>query len=115
GDNSRRREIAKRYLLGITNAEVKLPFYNQSKNHVFHIFTVLVDNRDEFISFLKKHNIETLIHYPIPPHQQKALSHLNSAFFPISEAIHNKAVSIPMSPIMTFAEVDEVIKVMNKF
>lgn len=115
GDNNRRREIAQRYLLGIMNNKLKLPFYDQSKNHVFHIFSVLVDNRDEFITFLKKHNIETLIHYPIPPHKQKALSHLKPAFFPISEAIHNKTVSIPISPVMTFKEVDEVINVINKF
>src|SRR5690606_36344107 len=114
-DNNMRRKIAQRYLSGITNIKVKRPFYDQSKNHVFHIFPVLVDNRVEFMDFLNKNNIETLIHYPIPPHKQKALSHLKLTSFPISEAIHDKIVSIPISPVMAFDEVDEVISVINRF
>src|SRR5690554_7620667 len=82
-DNLNRQEVAKRYLAEILSEKVQLPFYNGSKNHVFHLFVVRVENRDKFVSYLKKHDIETLIHYPIPPHQQKALNNFNQLSLPI--------------------------------
>jgi dTDP-4-amino-4,6-dideoxygalactose transaminase len=114
-DNNKRREIANLYISNITNKKITLPLYDQSKNHVFYAFVLLVDNRQEFIDFLYKNNVETLIHYPIPPHKQEAFSHLKSADLPITEAIHNKIVSIPISPVMTLTEVEKVIKVINGF
>lgn len=114
-DNDKRRDIAKLYLSKITNKKIKLPYYNYSNNHVFYAFVVLVENREMFIDYLKKHQIETLIHYPIPPHKQKAFSHLNTENLPITEYIHNTIVSIPISPVMRKEEVEEVIKIINQY
>lgn len=114
-DNESRRYIAKRYLKGIDNSKVQLPFYNNSENHVFHVFVLLVDNRENFVSFLKDRNIETLIHYPIAPHKQEALKMYNELEFPITETIHETIVSIPISPIMTDDEVNEVINAINTY
>lgn len=114
-DNEKRRDIAKYYLSEITNKKVVLPYYNQSKNHVFYAFVVLVDNRQEFIEYMGDNNIETLIHYPVPPHKQKALSYLNNTSLAITETIHNKIVSLPISPVMTKEEVQIIIKVINRY
>ena len=114
-DNEARRKIAERYISEITNKKVSLPFYNKSRNHVFHIFVVLVEDRDHFMLFLKSHNIETLIHYPIPPHMQEALSYLCLDGFPVTEKIHSHAVSLPISPVLDIKEVDEVIKIINAY
>lgn len=114
-DNDIRRDFARSYIEGIKNSKVQLPYYNNSKNHVFHVFVVLVDNRDEFITYLKQNKIETLIHYPIPPHKQKALELFSHLSLPITERIHENIVSIPISPVMTEAEVNQVINTINNY
>ena len=85
------------------------------RNHVFHLFIVMVDNRDHFIQYLKAHKIQSAIHYPIPPHKQKALQGFNDLKFPITEKIHDTCVSLPISPIMTELEVTTVIKTLNNY
>ncbi len=112
-DNAKRRTIATRYLNELTNPEIILPFYNGSTNHVFHVFVIRVENRDDFINYLAKNGIATLLHYPIPPHKQKALPEYNHLHFPVTEAIHNQVVSLPMSPVLTSEEVSTIIKVIN--
>ncbi|WP_026452727.1 DegT/DnrJ/EryC1/StrS family aminotransferase [Aequorivita capsosiphonis] len=114
-DNERRRAIAKKYISDISNAKITLPKYDGSEDHVFHLFVVRVENRNKFIDFLDRNGIGHLIHYPIPPHQQEALSEFSHLAFPNTEKIHNEVISIPMSPIMTDEEVDMVIEVLNKY
>lgn len=114
-DNLRRQEIAKRYLFEVKNPKIKLPFYDGSSNHVFHLFVVLVDNRQEFVNYLKANKIESSIHYPTAPHQQKALYRFNSLKFPLTEKIHETCVSLPISPVMTQGEVDQVITTINNY
>lgn len=114
-DNYKRRAIAKTYLKGIVNPKIKLPFYDGSKNHVFYAFVVEVEDRQGFIKFLDLHKIEWLIHYPIPPHQQEALSHFAGLKLPITEIIHKKVISLPISPVMTDVEVNMVIGVLNSY
>ncbi|AUC77521.1 DegT/DnrJ/EryC1/StrS family aminotransferase [Olleya sp. Bg11-27] len=114
-DNAERVAIAKRYLLEVKNPRIKLPKCNGLRNHVFHLFVVMVDNRDHFIQYLKAHNIQPAIHYPIPPHKQKALKRFNVLKFPITEKIHDTCVSLPISPIMTDLEVTSVIKTLNDY
>jgi len=114
-DNLRRQEIAKRYLFEVKNPKIKLPFYDGFSNHVFHLFVVLVDNRQEFINYLKANKIESSIHYPTAPHQQKALYRFNSLKFPLTEKIHETCVSLPISPVMTQEEVDQVITTINNY
>ena len=114
-DNLRRQEIAKRYLTEIHNSKIKLPFYDGSSNHVFHLFVVLVDNRQEFVDYLNTNTIESSIHYPTAPHKQKALHRFNSLKFPLTEKIHETCVSLPISPVMTQKEVDQVIRTLNDY
>ncbi|BAO76632.1 DegT/DnrJ/EryC1/StrS family aminotransferase [Winogradskyella sp. PG-2] len=114
-DNQRRRVIANAYLNKIVNARIKLPFYNGSKNHVFYAFVIEVEDREDFIQFLNKHNIQFLIHYPIPPHQQNALSSLSVLSLPKTERIHKRIISLPISPVMADSEVQTVINVLNTY
>lgn len=112
-DTNKRQAIAKRYASEISNEKIELPFYDGSQNHVFHVFVVRVENRDDFTAYLNKNDIGWLIHYPVPPHQQKALTRFNNLTFPITERIHQSVVSIPMSPILEDDEVTTVINALN--
>jgi len=114
-DNQRRRAIAKTYLEGINNPKLKLPSYDDSKNHVFYAFVVEVDDRAGFVQFLNKNQIEWLIHYPIPPHQQQALKAFSNLNLPITEMIHKRIISLPISPVMTNEEVQTVIDALNTY
>lgn len=115
GENQHRQSIAKRYLSGIKNTKIQLPFWDFSQNHVFHLFVIRTKNRQNLQDFLFSNGIETLIHYPIAPHQQKALKSFNHLSFPITESIHNEVLSLPISPILTFDEVDFIISILNQY
>ncbi|MDD2987295.1 DegT/DnrJ/EryC1/StrS family aminotransferase [Flavobacterium sp.] len=114
-DNQKRRAIAKRYLSEIKNEKIQLPFWDGSENHVFHLFVVQTANREAFQTYLKTNGIETLIHYPIPPHKQKALTEFNSLSFPITEKIHREIISLPMSPMLTEEEVSAIVEIINRY
>jgi len=114
-DNSIRKNIAKRYLSEIKNKNIGLPFYNGSSNHVFHLFVIRTKNRDNLQEYLANNNIETLIHYPTPPHKQKAFASWNSLSFPITEKIHQEVLSLPISPVLTDLEVSAIINVLNNY
>jgi dTDP-4-amino-4,6-dideoxygalactose transaminase len=114
-DNEKRRTIAKRYLAEIKNEKIILPFWDSSDNHVFHLFVIRTENRDEFQEYLAKNGIETVIHYPIPPHKQKAFPKWNNLSFPITEKIHDEVLSLPISPILTSAEVSKIIQTVNHY
>lgn len=114
-DNKRRREIAKLYLSEINNTKIKLPVNKKDDSHVFHQFVVQVENREDFINYLTTNEIGTLIHYPIPPHQQEALSDYSKLSFPITEKIHKQVISIPISPVLGNDDVKRIIEVLNSF
>ncbi len=114
-DNECRRTIAKRYLSEIKNDKITLPFWDFSNNHVFHLFVIRTEKRNDLQKYLKQNGIETMVHYPIPPHKQKALKNLNHLSFPITEKIHNEVLSLPISPVMTIDEVDFVIQKLNSW
>lgn len=115
-ENDIRRSIAKRYLSGIKNKLVLLPVEPlNSEEHVWHLFVVRCSRRNELQIFLKEHDVETLIHYPIPPHKQLAYKEWNLLSFPITELIHQEVLSLPISPVMLEQEVDKVIEIINKF
>lgn len=114
-ENDRRKAIAKRYLSEIKNNKIVLPSWDLSDNHVFHLFVIRTENRLELQDYLLKNTIETMIHYPIPPHQQKALASWNALSFPITEKIHKEVLSLPMSPVMTEEEVSFVIQILNNY
>ena len=115
-DNARRREIARRYLSGIDNPLIIKPSIPRDEvEHVFYVFPVRTNYRRQLMSWLKEHGIETLIHYPTPPHKQLALSDYNHLKLPITEQIHREILSLPISPMLTDAEVDYVIEAINQF
>ncbi|AXB57001.1 DegT/DnrJ/EryC1/StrS family aminotransferase [Flavobacterium fluviale] len=118
-DNEKRRKIAKRYLSEIKNDKIKLPFWDFSNNHVFHLFVIRTENRNDLQNYLVQNNIQTLIHYPIPPHKQKAFFSetfgWNNLSFPVTEKIHNEVLSLPMSPVLTESEVDFIIEILNQY
>jgi dTDP-4-amino-4,6-dideoxygalactose transaminase len=115
-----RQQIAVAYAQGITNPLVKLPIAPAAtvaklQNHVFHLFVVRVKARTAFQTHLKAAGIETLIHYPIPPHQQQAYRDYQTLSLPLTEAIHQEVVSLPIGPAMTESDVLAVIAAVNAF
>lgn len=114
-DNSKRRAIAKRYLAEIKNDKIILPYWDDSNNHVFHLFIIRTKNRDDLQHYLKDNNVETVIHYPVPPHKQNAFLEWNNLSFPITEKIHNEVLSLPISPVLTEEEVDFIIETLNQY
>lgn len=114
-DNSKRRLLACYYLKSIINDNVHLPLDSIDESNVWHVFPVRVNNRERFTAHLKERGIETLIHYPVPPHKQKAYSEWNHLSFPLTEKIHKEIVSIPISPVMTIEEAQVVVKAINEY
>jgi dTDP-4-amino-4,6-dideoxygalactose transaminase len=114
-DNERRNDIAGRYLREMNNPEIGLPFIESENISVWHLFVVRVKNRKAFQQYLSDNDIQTVIHYPIAPHQQLAYKEFASLSFPITEQIHKEVISLPISPIMTDEEVKFVINVVNAF
>lgn len=114
--NYKRRIIANLYLTKINNKAVILPTkVSDEKAHVWHVFVVMVANRKKFKQYLDENGIQTLIHYPIPPHKQNAYKEMSYMSFPISEKIHNQIISIPISQIQTLTQTEYVIDIINKF
>ena len=114
-DNARRREIAKYYRENITNPKIILPQTYDEKSHVWHVFALRTNNRDNLCKYLNYNGIQTNIHYPTPPHKQGAYSEWNDQSFPITEEIHRTIMSIPMSPVMTDEEVKTVTNLINLY
>lgn len=114
-DNEKRRHIARRYLAEVKNDKIKLPFYSKSKDHVFYVFVVKVENRVHFMDYLRNNEIGCMIHYAIAPHQQRALAMFNHFKLPITEALHATVLSIPISPVIENVEVNKIIEVLNNY
>ncbi len=114
-ENQKRKAIAHRYLTEIKNDKIILPYHDFSDRHVFHLFVIRTANRNQLHEYLKENGIETLIHYPIPPHKQQALKPWNHLSFPITEKIHEEVLSLPIGPLLTSDEVDFVIKILNQY
>ncbi len=114
-DNRFRRKIAKRYLSEIKNTKIRLPFWDGLENHVFHLFVIRVANRSEFCEYLDEVGIGYLIHYPIPPHHQKALIEFSDLSLPITEKIHKEVVSIPINITLENPQIDYIISKLNQY
>ncbi len=114
-DIASRKKAAKYYLENITNPEIILPVVNDWDAHVFHIFTIRSKRRNELQEFLTKNEIQTNIHYPIPPHKQECYKEWNNLSFPITEQIHEEELSLPMSPVLSEEEIMCVVSVINQF
>ncbi len=114
-DNKRRRNNALRYIEGIHCIDITLPSMDYWAHSVFHIFPILTHRRDELQNFLRKHNIQTEIHYPIPPHKQKCYKRWNDISLPITERIHREELSLPVSPALETEEQEKIIDTINSF
>ena len=114
-DNKRRRQIAKYYRENIKNKEIILPDTYNEDSHVWHIFAIRTKNRDKLQKYLEKNEIQTNIHYPVPPHKQECYKELCHLSFPITEQIHKEVLSLPMSPVLTDEEAEKVVNVLNEY
>lgn len=113
-ENAYRRMVAKRYISEIKNTSILLPQSPEDENeHVWHLFVIQTKNRKLFQENCLNHNIQTLIHYPIPPHKQEAYQNFNHLSFPLTELIHNEVLSLPISPIISEEELKHVCKFLN--
>ncbi len=115
-----RQQIAVAYAQGIQNPLVRLPIdpdrtVDSLVDHVFHLFVVRVERRDDFQMHLKATGIDSLIHYPIPPHHQKAYGTYRELQLPLTEKIHQEVVSLPIGPTMTTQQVQQVIAACNTY
>lgn len=112
-DIALRREVARYYIGNIMHKQVILPKITDWNSHVFHLFPVRTSQRDELQNYLKINNIQTIIHYPIPPHKQECYNAWNQESFPITEQIHKEELSLPISPVISEEEVKEVVDIIN--
>lgn len=114
-DNAKRKEVARKYLEGISNPSIILPKVEDFDSHVFHIFPIRTKKRDELHEYLEENGVQTIIHYPIPPHKQECYKEWNDRSYPLTEQIAEEELSLPMSPVMTEEEINEVIRLLNEW
>ena len=114
-DIEQRRNVAKYYLENITNNLISLPKVTEEESHVWHLFVIRTKNREKLQNHLTKNGIQSLIHYPIPPHHQKAYRDYSHLEFPITEQIHNEILSLPISPVMEIQDAKKVVQILNIF
>lgn len=113
-ENQRRNQIAKAYLESINNPQTTL-IKDNDRDNVYHIFPILCPSRNRLQNYLKDNGIETMIHYPIPSHQQEAYKEWNEQHYPITEFIHQQELSLPCNPTMTDEEVYQIIDSINMY
>lgn len=114
-DNNRRKEVARYYIENINNPAVVLPKVEDWNANVFHIFPIRCERRDELQEYLSENGVQTIIHYPIPPHKQKCYREWNDISLPITEKIHREELSLPMGPCLKMTQVERVINQINGF
>lgn len=115
-ENDRRRTIAAYYCDQIKNPKIMLPALPADPaEHVHHLFVVQTAERDAFQQYLADHGVQSLIHYPIPPHKQACYKTWNSRSYPITERLHHQVLSLPISPVMTQDEVKRVVETINNY
>lgn len=114
-DNDSRRKIAEYYIENIINTDIIIPNCFDYQSNVFHIFPIRCERRDVLQQYLTENGIQTLIHYPIPPHKQKCYREWNDLSLPITEKIHAEELSLPINQVMEDYEVIKVVDALNNF
>jgi dTDP-4-amino-4,6-dideoxygalactose transaminase len=130
-DNRRWREIEDLYIKNINHPDIVLPGLLKTQHpapstqslepsdpelaHVWHLFVIRHPHRDELQKYLTDNGVQALIHYPVPPHKQKAYLSYNDLTLPVTKKIHNAVVSLPISQVMSDDEVETVIKILNNY
>lgn len=114
-ETDKRRVIANYYLENIINNKIILPLVEHENNHVWHLFVIRTQKRDELQKYLLDNGIQTLIHYPISPHKQQAYKEWNNDSYPISEQIHDEVLSLPISGVQSLEDTKKIAQVLNEF
>ncbi|UNW07075.1 DegT/DnrJ/EryC1/StrS family aminotransferase [Acinetobacter variabilis] len=118
-ENQHRRHIADLYLKEIQNTAIELPCKNINTEtyaqHVWHLFVIRTKYREKLQQYLAENGVQTLIHYPIPPHKQQAYQEWNGLSFPVSEQIHAEVLSLPIGPTLSMDEAKQVVQLCNGF
>lgn len=114
-DNAARQRLAEYYFENIKNPLITLPSRIPNENNVYHQFPIFCERRDELQEYLKENGIQTLIHYPIPPHKQECYKDWKNRCYPIAEKIHEQELSIPMNQAVNEEEAKQVVTVLNNF
>jgi len=111
----KRREIANYYLQNIKNNNIVLPNSRANNNHVWHLFVIRTKNRYKLLKYLLDNDIQTLIHYPIPPHKQNAYKEWDQLCFPITERIHQEVITLPISQVQTMKNTKKIVQIINNY
>ena len=114
-NNKKRLQIAKFYIRNINNSKIILPIISSESISVWHLFVIRTKNRIKLINYLKKNNVQTLLHYPLPPHKQKAYKELNHIKLPITEKIHKEVISIPLAINLKESQQKKIVRLLNEF
>lgn len=120
-DTDKRREIAKYYVDNIKNDKFTLPITNHELPitnylaHVWHLFVIRTNDRDNLQKYLTDNGIQTLIHYPVPPHKQQAYKEWNKLTFHVTEKIHDEVLSLPISPVQSLEDTAKIVQVINDY
>lgn len=110
-----RRAVAKAYIEGIDNENIILPSWKNEESHVFHLFVIRTSRRSELQQHLLDSDIQSLIHYPIPPHKQQAYSQWATYSYPTTEMIHDQVLSLPIGPVLLGDDIEKIVEVVNNF
>ena len=112
-----RRKVANYYLKNIKNSTIILPTLINNEGHVWHLFVIRTSKRNELQKYLSEKGVQTIIHYPIPPHLQKSYKHLGfkKGDFPVAEKIHKEIISIPLRPNPRLNEIDYISEKIRNF
>jgi dTDP-4-amino-4,6-dideoxygalactose transaminase len=114
-DTEKKRECAMFYLKNIDNSKIILPYISDWSKPAWHLFVIRTDYREQLKEYLENLGIKTLIHYPIPPHKQKAFSEWNHLSYPITEKIHDEVISIPLYPLLSMEEKKYIVNALNNY
>ncbi|MDA7865483.1 DegT/DnrJ/EryC1/StrS family aminotransferase [Akkermansiaceae bacterium] len=115
-DTDKRRQVAESYLVNIKSAssDLTLPYIADYGKHVWHLFVIRHPNRDLIAARLAEQGIQTVIHYPIPPHRQEGYPELHNLSLPLTEILHQEVLSLPISPTMDHVSIQRVIEAIKK-
>ena len=114
-DTEKRRKVAQFYYSNIKNESIQLPKIEDWNSHVFHLFPIFTKRRDELQAYLTEKGVQTLIHYPIPPHKQICYKEYSELVLPMTEKIHNEELSLPISPVITKDELNTIVNLINNW
>jgi len=114
-DTEHRKKIANLYLDKIKNKNIALPALTNEDNHVWHVFVIRTNKREELQKYLLDNGVQTLIHYPLAPHKQEAYKEWENESYPISEKLHDEVLSLPISGILNVRDTKKIIEILNDF